>query len=174
MANTYTLIASSTVGSGGVADITFSAIPSTYTDLSLIVSARSVFGPTVYEDLRLEFNGSGGTAYSTRMVYGDGSSANSASTSSNAKIFWSFFSSDAATANTFGSIQIYIPNYAGSNYKSISSDSAAETNATATVMALASGLWSDTAAITSIKMTTSGAVNLMQYTTAYLYGISSS
>ena len=33
MANTYTLIASLTVGSGGAANIEFTSIPATYTDL---------------------------------------------------------------------------------------------------------------------------------------------
>ena len=35
MANTYVLISSSTVGSGGAASIDFSSIPATYTDLVL-------------------------------------------------------------------------------------------------------------------------------------------
>ena len=35
MATTYTLISSVTVGSGGAANIEFTSIPSTYTDLLL-------------------------------------------------------------------------------------------------------------------------------------------
>jgi hypothetical protein len=43
MANTYTLIASSvTVGSGGAANIEFTSIPATYTDLVSALSSLRV------------------------------------------------------------------------------------------------------------------------------------
>jgi hypothetical protein len=41
MANTFTLIASSTVGSGGAASIDFTSISSTYTDLVVKLSLRN-------------------------------------------------------------------------------------------------------------------------------------
>jgi hypothetical protein len=41
MANTFELITSSTVGSGGAASITFTAIPQTYTDLKILYSTRN-------------------------------------------------------------------------------------------------------------------------------------
>jgi len=41
MPNTMTLIASSTVGAGGSTAITFSSIPSTYTDLVIKHSLRN-------------------------------------------------------------------------------------------------------------------------------------
>jgi hypothetical protein len=45
MATTYTLINSSvTVGSGGAADIEFTSIPATYTDLLLVLSGRGTTG----------------------------------------------------------------------------------------------------------------------------------
>jgi hypothetical protein len=40
MANTYEAIATVEVGSGGAADIEFTSIPGTYTDLVLKLSAR--------------------------------------------------------------------------------------------------------------------------------------
>ena len=48
-----------------------------------------------------------------------------------------------------------------------------ETNGTTSSVALTAGLWSNTAAITSITIT-SGGVNLAQYSTFYLYGIKNS
>ena len=57
MANTYTLIASNTVGSGGAASISFSSIPSTYTDLLVKISTRDNTGS--FNDMLLTFNGSG-------------------------------------------------------------------------------------------------------------------
>ena len=41
MANTYVKIATVTVGSGGAANMTFSSIVGTYTDLAIKISARS-------------------------------------------------------------------------------------------------------------------------------------
>jgi len=74
------------------------------------------------------------------------------------------------TASTFGNGQVYIPNYAGSNNKSTSADTVSEDNATLAYSALTAGLWSNTAAITSI--TIAAVTNFAQYSTAYLYGIS--
>jgi hypothetical protein len=41
MATTYEIIASVTVGSGGAANIEFTSIPATYTDLVVLFSART-------------------------------------------------------------------------------------------------------------------------------------
>ena len=53
MANTYTLISSVTVGSGGASSIDFTSIPATYTDLCLVWSGRSA-GSDV--DTKITFN----------------------------------------------------------------------------------------------------------------------
>jgi hypothetical protein len=41
MATTYEIISSVTVGSGGAANIEFTSIPATYTDLYVLASIRS-------------------------------------------------------------------------------------------------------------------------------------
>ena len=79
-----------------------------------------------------------------------------------------------ATASTFGNTMLYIPNYTSSNNKSSSSDGVAETNATNVNMAMIANLWSNTAAITSIKLTPATGATLQQYSTATLYGIKNS
>jgi hypothetical protein len=173
MANTFTKIAAVTVGSGGSANIDFTSIPSTYTDLCLKVSARTNrTGTDVDDELYIEFNGSGGTAYSTRMVEGNGSTARSASDASQAKLTRGIAPTDNSTANTFSNCEYYIPNYAGSNNKSVSSDNTMENNATFSLVNLSAGLWSNTSAITSIKITAVG--TFVQYSTATLYGINKS
>jgi hypothetical protein len=73
------------------------------------------------------------------------------------------------TASSFSSGEIYIPNYAGSTNKSYSIDSVTEQNATGALAELIAGLWSQTAAITQITLSSS---NFQQYSTAYLYGVS--
>jgi hypothetical protein len=78
-----------------------------------------------------------------------------------------------STVNTFSSVSLYIPNYTSSDYKSYSVDKVSEQNGTTAYAELIAGLWSQTAAITSLKfISASASVDLAQYSTAYLYGIS--
>ena len=172
MADTYTLISSVTVGAGGAASIDFTSIPSTYTDLLLRVSPRSTRTGVSANELKVTFNGST-TSYSEKTLRGNGASASSGSYTS-AGIANILIDSTDATASTFSSLDYYIPNYAGSNYKSVSTDSVSENNGTTAYATLDAGLWSNTAAITSIKIQDNDGNNLAQYSTAYLYGIKNS
>lgn len=161
-----------TVGAGGAASIDFTNIPQTYTDLVVKLSVRTTrTGTDVDDEVRMQFNGSGGTAYSTRMIEGDGSSTRSVSDTSQAYFGRGVAPSDNATASTFSNCEYYIPNYTSSNNKSVSFDSTMENNATRSVMTLTAGLWANTAAITSIKVTAIGTFD--QYSTATLYGVTS-
>ena len=165
MANTFELIASSTVGSGGASSIDFTSIPSTYTDLCLVVSARGTAGLT-RDDLRIKFNSSS-SGYSGREVRGYDSGSVGSTTSSATYFDCARIPSASATASTFGNTSVYIPNYAGSANKSFSVDDTSENNSSAAYyLSLSAGLWSNTAAITSINLTTS--INFDQYSTAYL------
>jgi len=167
MANTYELIASSTVGSGGAASIDFTSIPSTYTDLVVKFSVRNSAGATWGT---LTLNGSSSN-WSLKNLYGDGSSTGSQSQTVNT--FTVMQNNTGDTANTFTNSEFYIPNYAGSNYKSISYEQTRENNATAAYIYLHALLWSDTAAINQVTL---NAItnNFAQYSTAYLYGVKSS
>ena len=167
MANTMTLIASSTVGSGGTATVTFSSIPSTYTDLVLKYSSRFDSTDNI---VSVSFNGST-TSFTNKLLYGTGTAAQSEGASFPRMIGESTL--PTYTANTFSNSEVYIPNYAGSTNKSWSSDSVTENNATAAYQLLNAGLWSNTAAITSIAIT-NGNGSFTQYSTFYLYGISKS
>jgi len=161
MPNTFELIASSTVGSGGAASIDFTSIPSTFTDLCLKVSARDGDSNWV---LNMKFNNSDG---STRYLQGNGSAAESGTQGDMRFIV----NSNGSTANTFGNAEIYIPNYAGSTNKSFSIDAVSEANATTAFMRLIAGLWSNTAAINRITLSNIASGNIPQYSTAYLYGV---
>lgn len=173
MANTFVKIASVTVGAGGAASIDFSSIPGTYTDLCLKVSARDARA-VVASSIVLQINGSTASSGSYLRIYGDGTSAFSDSGTGGTTVQSGHSDGNSATANTFGNVEIYIPNYAGSANKSFSSDGVAETNATTTYMSLVAGLWDNTAAITQITIKPATAVNFLQYSTATLYGIKSS
>jgi len=167
MATTYTLISSVTVSSA-TNTISFTSIPQTYTDLLFKISGRfSLDTASAF----LRYNGTT-TNGSIRWIDGDGSSATSNTDGSNQYGPVHGVVNSTKTANTFGNAEIYIHNYTSSNYKSSSTDGVTENAATATTMALGVNLWSNTAAITSIEIVGAASANFVQYSTAYLYGIS--
>lgn len=177
--NTYVLISSVTVGAGGSANVEFTSIPATYTDLLIKASMRGDRTGTGVDQLQLTFNGST-SGYSWRTLYGLGASGTgSGNASSQGSIPNLWENSAGSTSNTFSSMEIYIPNYASSNYKSISVDDVTEGNVTGGTAydiftGFVAGLWSNTAAITSIKLAEYVGTNILQYSTFYLYGIKNS
>lgn len=169
MANTYKLISSSTVGSGGTASFTFSSIPDTYTDLVVKASLRTSGAVGSY---RATFNGSA-TGYSERLLYGDGSSVGSASASSGTYINWIF--NTTSGTSIFANCEFYIPNYASANKKTILADIVTENTGGGAQQYVEAALWDNTAAITSITLTMQGTSPLFaEYSTFYLYGIKNS
>jgi hypothetical protein len=167
MANTFELIASYSA-TGSVSSIDFNSIPGTYTDLVLKVSLRNALAD-VWDNADIAFNGST-TTYTNLQLRGNGTTATSAKSTTQPAVNYWHVVSNSATASTFGNAEIYIPNYTGSNNKSVSIDSVTEQNATSSAATLTAGLWANSAAITSIKITGNGS-NFVQYSTAYLYGV---
>jgi len=168
MANTYVKIASVTVTAATVTNIEFTSIPATYDDLVVHALARGTRTGFPADDLVIQFNGVT-TGYSGRRLYANGTSVSS-DTQSDIR---GFISDADSTSNAFGSNMFYIPNYRGSTNKSVSVDMAAETNATNAPLGIYAGLWSNTAAITSIKMFGNNG-NIVQHSTFTLYGIKKS
>jgi hypothetical protein len=164
----YNLIATTTVGSGGAASIVFSGIPQTYTDLELVLSTRTGYA-SLFDDTQIQFNGAS-TNLTSRWVQGNGAAASS----SNATSIFLFENAANSTASVFSNTKIYIPNYTSSNNKSVSIDNVTETNATTMYMRLIAGLWSNSAAITSITYNSAYSSTFAQYSSASLYGIKNS
>jgi hypothetical protein len=162
MPNTFELIASYNA-TGAVSSIVFSSIPSTYTDLAIDLSAR-ISTAGVSQSVVIKFN-SITTGYSSRNLFGSGSSV--ASNSSSDGYIGEMATGSSATASTFGSGFIYIPNYAGSTNKSYSADWVTENNATAAYAGFTAGLMTNTAAINAVTLTG----NFIANTTAYIYGV---
>lgn len=169
MADTFVKIATVTVGSGGAANMDFTSIPSTYTDLVLKVSTRTNLSNSV-DDLMIQFNSNTGSNYPYRQLYGTGSATGSG-TATITGAYIGTCTAATATASTFGNLESYIPNYAGSTNKSVSSDAVSENNATAGFQNFVAALWSNTAAITSIRILSLNSGSFVQYSTATLYGI---
>jgi hypothetical protein len=152
------------------AEIVFTDIPQTYTDLYAVVSCRAtavassvssgVFINTAASDTTsLRVQGTGSTAArgidaSTRFYFGEYPAASS-------------------TSNTFSNAGIYFANYTGSQQKAIIADNVSENNATEAYQGIFSGICTKTAAITSLTFTGFGAITLAAGSTVSLYGIPS-
>lgn len=171
METTCKLIAKNVLGSD-TATVTFSSIPGTgYTDLMLLCSSRTDRGNNG-DAIVLQFNADTGNNYSTRTLYGTGSSAVSATYTSQSGIYLvQAATGNNDTASTFGNSEAYIPNYAGSTNKSVSHTGVTENNATAAYMSADAGLWSSTAAITSLLVKPFNGTNFKSGSSFYLYGI---
>jgi hypothetical protein len=164
MATTYDKIATTTLGSSN-ATITFSSIPATYTDLRLVIVGTS----SGNANPELTFNGDNsgaGTNYSRTALAGDGSSALSTRDTNLPYIvnYLVFFTSGTVSYQSFD-----IFSYAGSTFKTVLCDGAADRNGSGAT-GKAVGLWRSTSAITSLRLFFASQT-FSAGTTATLYGI---
>ena len=170
---TYTLIDSNTLTSSALS-VTFSAIPATYTDLVVKVSART--SEAVDNELLVyRFNGTAGTSYSSITLIGNSSTvvSNKPTNAGNIRLGWETGAS--ATLNTFSSGEIYIPSYLANQNKPTSNFSAAENNSADTAASYINanaGLARITDAITSITIFSINDLLFVADSSFYLYGIS--
>lgn len=160
-------IATTTVGSGGSAEIDFQNIPDVYTDLLVKLSGQANNSASSSYSIRLKFNNNAAN-YSFRYIRGSGSAVISANTISTTYIYLGEIPS-TFISNTFGNLEIYIPNYTTSNAKSVSGDGVTEQNATNAWATITAGLWDNSSVINRVTLFSSE--NLAQYSTATLYGI---
>lgn len=165
MANTYTLI-SSNVLSASASSVTFSSIPSTYTDLVLRASIRSD-AASGQEVIYINPN-SLTTNQSSTVIEGNGS--NGAGSNRTTRIETRAVG-NTATSNTFSSSETYIPNYNSASVHPISNFGVAENNNTVAVMNAVASLWNSATAISSLSVTLAIGTNFLSGSSFYLYGI---
>ena len=147
--------------------VSFDNIPQTgYTDLKLVWSARRQVNPGY---ALVNFNNLATANFSNRVLEGNGASASSFVNGSTN--YAGALVAAADTANTFGSSEMYIPNYTSSNFKSYSIEAVSENNGTTAYADMISGLWSNTAAINAIKLTTHDGASFAIGSTFSLYGV---
>lgn len=168
-------IASTTVGSGGSATVTFNSIPSTYTHLQVRLIARG--GRTDSEQqaggLYIQLNSNFLT--SQHQIRSNGSTvvniANSGGLSDGALVLW--VPAANASSSIFGAGIIDILDYAStSKTKVLRILSGNDINNGSGVIAPSSALWNSTNAITSITFgPTDGIGTIPQYSSFALYGI---
>lgn len=171
-ANAFESIATVTVGAGGAANVEFTSIPSTYSHLQIRGIARntSVAGGT--ESFQVQFNSDTGNNYAGHNLYGDGTSAAVTASASRSNMYFFDMPRSGEGSNIYGAVILDVLDYTNTNkYKTVRGLSGMDTNNnTYEYIALGSGLWRNTNAITSIKIQPSGS-NFAQYSHFALYGI---
>lgn len=160
---TYEPIATTTLGSAA-STITFSSIPSTYTDLRIVLTETQTSGTWPY----LQFNTDTGTNYSFTALLGSGSAASSFANTTGTFINFSGSNSLSTTIPAFISIDIF--SYAGSTYKTCLTTLSNDQNGSGWVTDTV-GLWRSTAAINKVVFKMAGGGSFAAGSTATLYGI---
>jgi hypothetical protein len=170
MANTYKLISSNVLVSAA-ATVTFSAIPSTYTDLVLRLSARSDASGA----LNLTINGDSSALYSTTNIFNSASTGTATSYANQTRIRLLYLNGSSSLASTFTNAEFYLPNYTTSQNTPISTSNAPEDNTTASNFNQGSaGLYRGTIAITSLSLSPESTNKFVSGSSFYLYGIKNS
>jgi hypothetical protein len=169
-ANSYESIATTTVGSGGVATVTFSSIPATYTHLQIRWIARDNLAGDGSDSI-IRFNSDSGSNYSWHQLIGDGSTAAAYSSTSQTSARAGSITGATAGANVFAATVLDILDYADTNkYKTLRNLAGFDSNGVGNI-ALNSALWMSTSAITSIVIAPRVGVLFSQYSQFALYGI---
>jgi hypothetical protein len=153
--STYTPIATQTLSSV-VNQVTFSSIPSTYTDLILV--QNGAFNPAG-GDAFVRFNSDSGTNYSHTWLTGNGTAASSSRESNQTRIILDV---NAYPTTGISTRILQIMNYSNTNtYKTVLTRSS---NGATGVDAIV-GLWRSTTAINTI--------DLYAYTSSYKFDVGS-
>ena len=165
---TYSLIQTVTLNS--TSSITFTAIPQIFTDLKLIVNARST---TADDNLNIKFNGGNNNVNAWASLNGaDSTNLFLGSSASGTGPFAYGGVSFLSQTGFFGCCDLYIADYTNAGAKAINAYGGNKsTSAGSQSMSYAGGNITSIGAITEISLQNSGGALLAQYSMASLYGI---
>jgi hypothetical protein len=171
MPSTYTLISSNTLGASA-ASVTFSAIPSTFTDLVLQVSAQAGGSGYNFDNITITLNGSGTTSQSNTRLVSDATTPQSNAGTNQGIIIPNILTKGIVAGSPWCSLEFYVPNYTSSANKPSTTFGVGEANQTNAWLGAVAGLLSTTSTITSIVLT--GSADFNASSSFYLYGIKNS
>jgi len=164
MASTYEKIATNTLGSAA-SSFSFTSIPSTYTDLVLVVSA---LGAAAVDYIKVNINSDTGSNYSNTALWGDGTSAFSGRVSS--QTFGYLIYTPSFSTTSPNALIVNLQNYSNATtyktYLSRNNTQVASSGPDAIV-----GLWRSTSAITSLTIARTGGGNFNTGSIITIYGI---
>lgn len=169
-------IATVSVAAGNTSStLSFTSIPGTYTHLQIRGIGRTNRStPADMDSLALQFNSDTSSNYADHRLAGNGSSAGA--TNDTSATTMSFFRlANTYVASTYMGAQVIdVLDYANTNkYKTVRALGGVDNNGSGQV-ALNSGLWRNTSAITSITLKPDVGSAFTEYTKFALYGIKSS
>jgi hypothetical protein len=166
----YDSIATTTVGAGGTASITFSSIPQTYRHLQIRGIGRTNRTAGGADDnLKITLNSD--TTYSWHYLLGDGASASAGGGTSSSAMLQVGLPGATATTAFSASIVDLLDYTSTAKNKTIRTLSGYDTNGGGFI-GFSSGLdYATPAAITSITISSWNAATLVQYTQFALYGV---
>jgi hypothetical protein len=150
------------------ATITFSAIPQNYEHLQIRAIGRTNRANTT-DVARITYNGNTGSVYSVHVLNGDGSATESFANTSQTYQQLYILGGANAGSNIFGTFISDILDYSNTNKNKTIRQLAGIDNNGSGVVALSSGLFQSTSAITSITINAIG--SFVQYSSFALYGI---
>ena len=177
--SSFESIATTTVGSGGSASITFSSIPSTYSALQIRILSQTNRATTPIDSLYFQFNADTGNNYWYHNFYTNGTTISAGSSGAAVARIIPVINGTAgsvAGTNVFGVGIVDVQDYAStSKYKVLRAFQGSDLNgavaATYGNMGIGSGMWNSTSAITSITVAMVQGTLFSQYSTFALYGI---
>lgn len=156
-------IASAT-GTGSSGTITFSSIPQTFQSLHI----RVLFRPSTADAIFMRINGSSSTVYTYHQLAGDGSTALSYGAGTQDKIYLDSYNYPSSTMPQ--AMIINIENYTSTTQnKTVRCLTGTDLNSSGGI-ALSSGLYRSTTAVTSLTLNVAGS-NFDTSSTFALYGI---
>lgn len=172
--SSYESIASAT-GNGSNTTITFSSIPSTYKHLQIRCLSRNVSASSSSGNLSLNFNSDSGANYTRHYIYGDGASVYASGNTGRLNVTVQGGDLSWSASSTYKAVSIVdIIDYASTTkYKTVRSIAGADVNASGYDVGpnLSSALWLNTAAITTIAITSNSGAAFDSTSTFALYGI---
>jgi hypothetical protein len=170
-AGDYESIATVTVGSGGSSSVSFTSIAADWTHLQIRALAATNRTTSAQDSGKVVLNSdTGASSYGSHFLTGDGSSATASSSISNAFMYIARFGTTNST-NIFGGIVIDILDYANTNKNTTMRYLGATDQNGSGLIELGSGLWLNTAAVTSISLAPVTGTLWKQYSHFALYGI---
>jgi hypothetical protein len=170
MPATYEPIATVTVSGSTVQDISFTSIPSTYTDLILVGQLRSQRSGFATSEVYGYINYDSANNYSRTRIWTTTSSVSSDRNSNQGFFLFGEVPAANATAGIFGTVICHFNNYANTNVNKtiLSRSGAAISDALGNLYA---NLWRSTSAISVLNIYNTSAAYWSVGSTLTLYGI---
>lgn len=162
--------------SASASSITFAGIPADYKHLQIRAMAQTNRATYGIDEMKATFNSDTGSNYVVHFLYGDGGSASASYDAATTfmKLGSGFFGT--TTGSNWGSMLVDILDYTNtSKYTTARTLGGADCNGTVGGLGgrvgLTSGLWMNTAAVTSISLVPAVGTLFNQYSSFALYGV---